>query len=163
MFGSLAQLVERHVYTVDVIGSIPVGPTTNPVVPGTSPEQRGFLSLPHWCRCSPPSAGIVSASAYLGRMEHVVLNTSPDGSPLAVISGGREWFVGAEPLRWFERVKWWESERRMPRGSGRVDIEVLRLQMRLGQNEDSELVTMELVRDGQGGNWRVREMAAVAA
>ncbi len=26
-FGSLAQLVERHVYTVDVIGSIPVGPT----------------------------------------------------------------------------------------------------------------------------------------
>ncbi len=29
-FGSLAQLVERHVYTVDVIGSIPVGPTTKP-------------------------------------------------------------------------------------------------------------------------------------
>ena len=28
MNGSLAQLVERHVYTVDVIGSIPVGPTT---------------------------------------------------------------------------------------------------------------------------------------
>ncbi len=27
MNGSLAQLVERHVYTVDVIGSIPVGPT----------------------------------------------------------------------------------------------------------------------------------------
>ena len=26
--GPLAQLVERHVYTVDVIGSIPVGPTT---------------------------------------------------------------------------------------------------------------------------------------
>ena len=26
-YGSLAQLVERHVYTVDVIGSIPVGPT----------------------------------------------------------------------------------------------------------------------------------------
>ena len=28
--GSLAQLVERHVYTVDVIGSIPVGPTELP-------------------------------------------------------------------------------------------------------------------------------------
>jgi hypothetical protein len=26
--GPLAQLVERHVYTVDVIGSIPVGPTS---------------------------------------------------------------------------------------------------------------------------------------
>ena len=34
MNGSLAQLVERHVYTVDVIGSIPVGPTKEmPVIP----------------------------------------------------------------------------------------------------------------------------------
>ena len=38
-YGSLAQLVERHVYTVDVIGSIPVGPTANP---GTA-RYRGFL------------------------------------------------------------------------------------------------------------------------
>lgn len=37
-YGSLAQLVERHVYTVDVIGSIPVGPTANP---GTA-RCRGF-------------------------------------------------------------------------------------------------------------------------
>ena len=36
--GSLAQLVERHVYTVDVIGSIPVGPTD---YPGTA-RYRGF-------------------------------------------------------------------------------------------------------------------------
>ena len=38
-YGSLAQLVERHVYTVDVIGSIPVGPTANP---GTA-RYRGFV------------------------------------------------------------------------------------------------------------------------
>lgn len=38
-YGSLAQLVERHVYTVDVIGSIPVGPTD---CPGTA-RYRGFL------------------------------------------------------------------------------------------------------------------------
>ena len=37
-YGSLAQLVERHVYTVDVIGSIPVGPTD---YPGTA-RCRGF-------------------------------------------------------------------------------------------------------------------------
>lgn len=37
-YGSLAQLVERHVYTVDVIGSIPVGPTD---YPGTA-RYRGF-------------------------------------------------------------------------------------------------------------------------
>ena len=45
-YGSLAQLVERHVYTVDVIGSIPVGPTD---YPGTA-RCRGFclpgFSLP---------------------------------------------------------------------------------------------------------------------
>ena len=43
-YGSLAQLVERHVYTVDVIGSIPVGPTANP---GTA-RYRGFC-LPGVC------------------------------------------------------------------------------------------------------------------
>jgi hypothetical protein len=31
--GPLAQLVERHVYTVDVVGSIPAGPTTEEEVP----------------------------------------------------------------------------------------------------------------------------------
>lgn len=40
-YGSLAQLVERHVYTVDVIGSIPVGPTN---YPGTA-RYRGFSVL----------------------------------------------------------------------------------------------------------------------
>ena len=48
-YGSLAQLVERHVYTVDVIGSIPVGPTD---YPGTATGGTGFsfistLSAPH--------------------------------------------------------------------------------------------------------------------
>ena len=43
-YGSLAQLVERHVYTVDVIGSIPVGPTD---YPGTA-RCRGFC-LPSFC------------------------------------------------------------------------------------------------------------------
>lgn len=43
-FGSLAQLVERHVYTVDVIGSIPVGPTTkNPVIAVQGTGYGGVL------------------------------------------------------------------------------------------------------------------------
>lgn len=53
--GSLAQLVERHVYTVDVIGSIPVGPTTeNPVILVYLARVAGFfafLCLSH-PRCS---------------------------------------------------------------------------------------------------------------
>ena len=46
LFGSLAQLVERHVYTVDVIGSIPVGPTTrNPVMSDQMVRQGGALCV----------------------------------------------------------------------------------------------------------------------
>ena len=45
-FGSLAQLVERHVYTVDVIGSIPVGPTTeNPALPDHAVRNGGVLCV----------------------------------------------------------------------------------------------------------------------
>ena len=52
--------------------------------------------------------------------------------------------VGAEPVRWFERVSWWEAERRMPLGLSRVDVEVWRVQTRLGRNAGSALTTMEL-------------------
>ena len=47
--GSLAQLVERHVYTVDVIGSIPVGPTykSRTVTGGTGFSFISILSAHH--------------------------------------------------------------------------------------------------------------------
>lgn len=47
--GSLAQLVERHVYTVDVIGSIPVGPThkSRTVTGGTGFSFISTLSAHH--------------------------------------------------------------------------------------------------------------------
>lgn len=96
-------------------------------------------------------------------MEHVIVHTDSDGMPTAVLSRGREWAVGAEPVRWFERVNWWETSRRMPKGSGSVDVEVLRLQVRLGNNSRSALATMYLQRDGVGGGWRLRESAAGAA
>lgn len=96
-------------------------------------------------------------------MEHVIVHTDSDGMPTAVLSGGREWAVGAEPVRWFERINWWETSRRMPKGSGGVDVEVLQLQVRLGNNAKSALATMYLQRDGLGGGWRLRESAAGAA
>ena len=86
-----------------------------------------------------------------------------DGRPLAVLRGSREWIVGAEPVRWFERVSWWEAERRMPRGLTRVDVEVWQIQARLGRNLGSALTTMELIRDGLGGGWRLRAAVADAA
>ncbi|MHC6595207.1 hypothetical protein [Arthrobacter sp. C152] len=96
-------------------------------------------------------------------MEHVILHTDHQGIPTAVLSQGRLWSVGAEPVRWFERVNWWETSRRMPRGSSRVDVEVLQLQVTLGTNRRSALTTIYLQRDGLGGGWRLRDSSAGAA
>ncbi|MCZ2404840.1 hypothetical protein IV498_17075 [Paenarthrobacter sp. Z7-10] len=89
-------------------------------------------------------------------MEHIVVRTTAAGAPLAVRRAGREWLVGAEPLRWFERVNWWENQHRMPKGQGRMDVEVWQVQARLGRNARSGLTTMELLRDQQGGGWKLR-------
>ncbi|MBX7444413.1 MULTISPECIES: hypothetical protein [unclassified Arthrobacter] len=96
-------------------------------------------------------------------MEHVIVRTDNNGMPTAVLAQGRQWSVGAEPVRWFERVNWWETNRRMPKGNSRVDVEVLQLQVRLGSNSRSALTTMYLQRDGLGGGWRLRESTVNAA
>ena len=92
-----------------------------------------------------------------------MVKMGPDDRPRAVVRGGREWVVGAEPVRWFERVSWWEAERRMPKGLSRVAVEVWQIQARLGRNAGSALTTMEIIRDGLGGGWRLREAVADAA
>jgi hypothetical protein len=51
----------------------------------------------------------------------------------------------------------------MPKGLGRVDIEVWQVQVRLGTNRNSALTTLNLIRDGLGGGWRLREAVADAA
>ncbi|WP_426996082.1 hypothetical protein [Pseudarthrobacter sp. N5] len=96
-------------------------------------------------------------------MEHVLLKTAGEGRPTAVLRQGREWTVGAEPVRWFERVSWWDAQRRIPKNLSRVDVEVWRVQARLGRHPNSALTTMELVRDGLGGGWRLRQEVADAA
>ncbi|MCM0617751.1 hypothetical protein EU811_13935 [Arthrobacter sp. TS-15] len=95
-------------------------------------------------------------------MEQVYIPTVEQGAPAVIVRGGREWPMVVEPVRWFERVAWWEDSRRMPRGQGRVDVEVWQVQIRLGDNPESGIVTWELVRDGSGGSWSVRgeELAA---
>jgi len=44
-----------------------------------------------------------------------------------------------------------------------VDVEVWQVQARLGRNRGSALTTMELIRDGLGGGWRLRGAVADAA
>ncbi|MEO6530884.1 MAG: hypothetical protein ABI563_12785 [Specibacter sp.] len=89
-------------------------------------------------------------------LEHVVVRSTDAGVPLSVQRNGREWVVGAEPVRWFERTSWWQHAARMPKGQGRVDVQVWLVQARLGRNPRSDLVTMELECDSDGGAWRVR-------
>lgn len=113
--------------------------------------------------CLRPTAKLSDPVPSVAGMEHVVISMAPDGHPLSLVRGGREWTIDAEPVRWFERVSWWEAERRMPKGLGRVDIEVWRVQARLGRNTNSALTTMELIRDGLGGGWQLREAVADAA
>ncbi|MBW4094717.1 MAG: hypothetical protein HIU81_04645 [Acidobacteria bacterium] len=69
-----------------------------------------------------------------GAAEHVLVRTTTAGKPLAVERQGREWQVRAEPVRWFERVSWWDVHRRMPRGQGCVDVEVWQVQAKLGRS-----------------------------
>lgn len=85
-----------------------------------------------------------------------MVRTNPAGIPLAVHRNGREWLVGAEPVRWYERTEWWKHAKRMPKGQGRVDVQVWRVQARLGPNVRSELVTMHLERNTEVGHWRIR-------
>ncbi|MET4539220.1 MULTISPECIES: hypothetical protein [Micrococcaceae] len=96
-------------------------------------------------------------------MEHVDIRSSAQGTPLVVLRGNREWRIVVEPVRWFERVSWWEQSRRMPRGQGRVDVEVWQVQVRLGNNVRSGIATWELVRDGAGGGWYLRGEEVAAA
>ena len=83
--------------------------------------------------------------------EEVLVEISRDGVPVSVQRNGRVWTVGAEPLRWYERTPWWNHVQRMPKGHGHVDVQVWRVQARLGHNHRSELVTMDLERDHHGG------------
>ncbi|WP_243399808.1 hypothetical protein [Arthrobacter glacialis] len=90
-------------------------------------------------------------------LEHVEVRTSSAGVPVVVRRNGHEWVIGAEPVRWFERTQWWKYSLRMPKGQGRVDVQVWQVQARLGRNPRSDLVTMELERESGDGAWWVRQ------
>jgi hypothetical protein len=54
------------------------------------------------------------------------------GAPLAIRYDGRVRAVATEPVHWFARDSWWETQRTAPVGVGNVvDIEHWRVQVRL--------------------------------
>ena len=92
----------------------------------------------------------------------VVIFRDEAGMPHSLDIDGRRWTVIAEPVRWFERIAWWESARRMPKGTGRIDIEILQVQARLGRNEKSAPVTFNLANNQDGSPWFLREVQHAA-
>lgn len=75
------------------------------------------------------------------------------GTPLAVRHDGRIWAVAAEPVHWFSRDSWWETQLTVPVGVGNVvDIEFWQLQVRLGAYS-SALRTFKLRRDPLSEQW----------
>lgn len=96
-------------------------------------------------------------------MEMIEVYFSTAGQPLRVRRQGRVWNVAAEPVRWFERVKWWESELRAPKGSAfAIDAQVWQVQVSLGA-KTSDVLTWELVRHAPTGGWQLREFAGALA
>lgn len=94
-------------------------------------------------------------------MEHVTVRTAVDGKPLSVTRAGREWWVAADPVHWFERTAWWEDQLRMERGHGYIDVEVWRVQARVGRNPRTPLTTFEIVHDPNSGAWAIRSESTV--
>lgn len=75
------------------------------------------------------------------------------GIPLAVRYDGRVWAVAAEPLHWFSRESWWETQQTVPVGVGNVvDIEQWKVQVRLGSSMSS-LRTFQLRRKPLSEQW----------
>jgi hypothetical protein len=95
-------------------------------------------------------------------MENLTVSLSPGGVPIAFTVAGDSWRVTEEPVRWYERTAWWETESRMPREHGRIDVEVWQLQA----NNDvagsaTSSVTFVLVRNQNTGEWHLRSIQEV--
>lgn len=82
------------------------------------------------------------------------------GVPWKIRRGGRVWQVVVEPTCHFERVKWWEdSSFNIKKGcADRIDYAVWRVQVRLGSNPRSDLVTWDLVEHPRSSTWSLRDV-----
>ncbi|MGP5264768.1 MULTISPECIES: hypothetical protein [Glutamicibacter] len=92
-------------------------------------------------------------------LEQVEVQFTPTGHPWKILRNGRTWTVTVVPTVHYDRIKWWELGMRIPKGTGvRIDYATWLIQVRLGNNERSQVVTWELVEDIFEKVWRVREL-----
>ncbi|MEO6531555.1 MAG: DUF6504 family protein [Specibacter sp.] len=87
--------------------------------------------------------------------ESVTVVRSPEGALVQLWWRGQCHAIAADPLCWYERRPWWESETRMRPGEGvgYVDTQMWRVQVQ--QEGSAELLTLDLVRYRPSDRWRV--------
>ena len=88
--------------------------------------------------------------------ESVDVACTPAGQPQSLDWAGRHYDLCAEPVRWFERRRWWVEEQRAPLGSGPglVDSEIWRVQVR-DAGAPERILTLDLSRHAGSGRWRL--------
>lgn len=87
----------------------------------------------------------------------VTVGCTTAGVPLRLEWDGRSYVLAAEPVRWYERRRWWVEERRAERGrgAGLVDHEVWRIQVRPELARDAPLLTLDISHHRGSGRWRL--------
>lgn len=97
--------------------------------------------------------------------EALAVECDDDGVPRRLSWRERRHVVVAEPVRWFERRRWWDEESRVERGRGAgvVDHEIWRLQVRLEAAAGAEARTLDLSRHVGSGRWRLLRVHHAAA
>lgn len=78
-------------------------------------------------------------------------------TPLRLEWDGRIYVVAADPVRWYERRKWWAEEQRAERGrgAGLVDHEIWRVQVHLEKARNGPLFTLAIAHHANTGRWRL--------
>ncbi|MCY1159994.1 MAG: hypothetical protein MOP51_3019 [Citricoccus sp.] len=89
--------------------------------------------------------------------QSVGVERDAQGRPRYLVWEGRRYVVAAEPVRWYERRKWWVEERRAERGrgAGLIDHETWRLQVRLAAARRAPLLTLDIAHHRDSGRWRL--------
>jgi hypothetical protein len=89
--------------------------------------------------------------------QSVGVERDTQGRPRYLDWQGRRYVVAAEPVRWYERRRWWVEERRAERGQGAglIDHEIWRLQVRLATARRAPLVTLDVAHHRDSGRWRL--------
>jgi hypothetical protein len=89
--------------------------------------------------------------------QSVAVRCTTAGEPLRLEWNGRSYILAAEPVRWYERRKWWTEEQRAERGrgAGLVDYEVWRVEVRLEQARQAPPLTLDVSHHLDSGRWRL--------